>query len=285
MHTSKSLEIHVADHCNLDCVGCSHDSPFLVRRYEDPAQLQIALGTLWRHYRAKTIKLVGGEPLLHPDIRDVIRVVRECCKTTVRLVTNGTLLNRYSDRLRGVDEIHISAYPSQHLPTDAELLSIARELNAPVTIQTFAAFRWHRAPHDAESHVEERIFRTCQMFHRWQCHTIRNGRFYPCPPAATWSHTGESISLLDTGVEVATELDRLLVRTQPFAACAACLGSVGTLIPHTVGARSTLASAPAGAIDERFLRELEVSPDAWNGCYQYARTLHPSGDVQQHVEP
>lgn len=283
MYHSKNLEIHVIDHCNLDCVGCSHESPLMPRRAEDPDRLAEALTALWRHYRTRLVKLLGGEPLLHPRLDNVIHAIRSVTNARIRAVTNGTLLRRRYRQLRHVDEIHISRYPSVSVPADNELREIARELGVPITVQGFNAFRWHRATRHHDRNLTKRIFQTCQLYHCWQCHTVRDAWFYACPPAATWRDTDEGVDLLNSCEDIPSALNRLLSRQEPFAACNSCMGSAGQLFAHRRGWRTGSAGPSVPAIDEAFLAQLEREPDALNSCYEYQRTFHPSGEIELHV--
>jgi molybdenum cofactor biosynthesis enzyme MoaA len=62
------VEYHLVEHCNLDCTGCGHFSPFAQEQFadprsfeKDPAQLARLFGNIGK------IRLMGGEPLLHPE--------------------------------------------------------------------------------------------------------------------------------------------------------------------------------------------------------------------------
>jgi len=282
MHESKNLELHIVDHCNLDCVACSHESPFFPKRFEDPDQLAQSLERLWQCYHTPLLKILGGEPLLHPQINEIIRVVKRLTGARVRVVTNGTHLRRVIKQLVGIDELHISVYPSIRIPTDDDLAIFARELNAPITLQAFSSFRWQHSERLHEAPVTQRVFRTCQLFHRWQCHTLRNGWFYPCPPAATWSaDRTEGVNLLSAEVDLPRCLNELLLRREPFASCAECFGSAGLRMAHTRGWRRVNSDSPA-QLDSSFLSALEVDPGAHNDCFAYQRTLYPSGEIVQH---
>ena len=90
--------LYVTDRCNLDCSYCteydnSRPHPSLddlkkwIRKIRD-------LGTM-------RIALVGGEPLVHPDIVEIVRYCRELGLAT-SLTTNGFLLTR--ERLRQLEE-------------------------------------------------------------------------------------------------------------------------------------------------------------------------------------
>jgi GTP 3',8-cyclase len=278
-HYAKNLEVHVVDQCNLDCVACSHESPFMPRRMEEPGRLRRALLALWPHYSAPLVKLLGGEPMLHPNLNEIIGVIREVTGARLRLVTNGTLLYKRRGVLRGIDEIHISSYPGIVLPTHEHLKAVAREIAGPVTVQRFDAFRWHRSAQPNPDHLTRRIFRTCQLYQDWECHTLRDGRFYACSPSATWGSAEDGVDLSASPDTIARELDRVLKRTQPLTTCTSCLGSVGTLLPHHQGWRRGGEHLETATLDNAFLAELEDNPDSWNGCYDYKYIVLPSGDI------
>lgn len=285
MYYSKNLEINVVDHCNLDCVGCSHYAPFMARWFENPDRLACALSELWKFYRTPLVKLLGGEPLLHPNINDIIAVVKKLTTARLRLVTNGKLLKRRYYRLLGIDEIHISSYPSSLILEDYELRSIAAYLDTPITIQAFSYFRWARSLPREDQKLTKRIFDTCQLYHSWQCHTLRDGWFYACPPAATWARgNGEGVNLQAASSDCKTKIGGLLARDRPFASCKECLGSVGQLFKHCFGWRASRDIQTGSAVDLSFLQSLELNPNAHNQCFEYERTILPSGEIIQFQE-
>lgn len=271
----------MVDHCNLDCVGCSHESPFMPRRCEDPNVLQRALEVLWKCYRAPLLKLLGGEPLLHPAIDEIIYVAKSCTSAQLRLVTNGTLLERRYAFLQGIDEIHISSYPGTVTPDDMTLCHIASELNAPITVQAFGHFRWHRSLPRRDPNLTKQVFATCQMFHAWECHTLREGWLYPCPPAGTWgSNRCEGINLFEDSSDLQENIIHLLRRDTPLMTCNECLGSVGQLLKHQLGWRNRANHDQEHVIDSDFTCALELDSKAYNSCFQYQRTVYPTGDVK-----
>jgi MoaA/NifB/PqqE/SkfB family radical SAM enzyme len=82
--------LYVTDRCNLDCSYCteydntrSHPAVSDLKQWLDKIR---ALGTM-------RIALVGGEPLLHPEIVEIVRYCRELGFAT-SLTTNGFLLDR-----------------------------------------------------------------------------------------------------------------------------------------------------------------------------------------------
>ena len=122
------LELNVVEHCNLSCRSCSHLSPLMPRRIVSPDQILDDLDLLSRVYHARWVRLVGGEPLLHPQLLDVIAAARQSrIADRVSLVTNGVLLTKMDDELwRAVDAIEVSLYPGKGL--DAAARSHCKEL-------------------------------------------------------------------------------------------------------------------------------------------------------------
>ncbi|HET9904954.1 MAG TPA: radical SAM protein [Xanthobacteraceae bacterium] len=90
--------LYVTDRCNLDCAYCteydnSQKHPPLSVLKERLKHIR-SLGTL-------RVALVGGEPLLHPDIVEIVRYARTLGFST-SLTTNGFPLTR--ELVRGLEE-------------------------------------------------------------------------------------------------------------------------------------------------------------------------------------
>lgn len=89
----KYLEFHIVDHCNLNCMGCSHFSPLAPDFFEDIQSLKNNLEILSKKLKFKNIRIMGGEPLLHPKIESFLNITREFFpKANISIVTNGILL-------------------------------------------------------------------------------------------------------------------------------------------------------------------------------------------------
>ena len=82
--------LYLTDKCNLDCSYCTEYDNSKPHPKLDDLKLWIRkirdLGTM-------RIALVGGEPLLHPDVVEIVRYCRELGFAT-SLTTNGFLLTR-----------------------------------------------------------------------------------------------------------------------------------------------------------------------------------------------
>lgn len=99
-HPILSFEIHLAEHCNLNCKGCDNFSPIAEPSLIDVDVLEkdlIRLSELCDG-TAKRIHLLGGEPLLHPDVIDIMRIVRKYFQNAqIDVYTNGVLLDKQNE--------------------------------------------------------------------------------------------------------------------------------------------------------------------------------------------
>lgn len=82
--------LYVTDRCNLDCAYCTEYNNS--RPHPTLENLKIWIRKI-RDLGTMRIALVGGEPLLHPDIVEIVRYCRELGFAT-SLTTNGFLLTR-----------------------------------------------------------------------------------------------------------------------------------------------------------------------------------------------
>lgn len=96
------IDVQVCDHCNLRCAGRLHFAPLAEKRFLDLDEYEkdlvrlSSLEDIGGYFG--TIVLMGGEPLLHPRITEVVRVTRKYLpKEHVGLCTNGILLRRMAD--------------------------------------------------------------------------------------------------------------------------------------------------------------------------------------------
>lgn len=96
-------EIHVIDKCNLNCHGCMQFCPLYYGEKDQPT-LESCTSTLKMLKEKVTsiahFSILGGEPLLAPNLKDYIQMVRKLFpETEITLTTNGLLIPDAADEL------------------------------------------------------------------------------------------------------------------------------------------------------------------------------------------
>jgi glycosyltransferase involved in cell wall biosynthesis len=96
----ESFDIYVAEHCNLGCYSCNHFSQLAAPEFADLAATERDLKRLsgLSDGNIPAIMLVGGEPLLNPELPEFMRIARQYFpRSRVQIVTNGILLLAQKD--------------------------------------------------------------------------------------------------------------------------------------------------------------------------------------------
>lgn len=91
------LMLEPTENCNLSCTGCGK-----VRQSEDVLNGHMTAQECFDavdECGAPVVSIAGGEPLVHPEIMDIVDGMMERRKLTL-LCTNGLLLHRYIDKLK-----------------------------------------------------------------------------------------------------------------------------------------------------------------------------------------
>lgn len=109
--THRSLRISIVDKCDLRCTYCMPEDQHFLKREELMTREEIAtLAHLFiEKYGITKIRFTGGEPLMRPDVIDI---VRDMAKLPVKLglTTNGMRLHLFLDDLiaAGLKSLNIS---------------------------------------------------------------------------------------------------------------------------------------------------------------------------------
>ncbi len=140
------LEFPIAYHCNLNCKGCSHFSPLIKEEfpvYEEVEKDFIKLKEFIPHIGR--IRILGGEPLLNPEIDKYIRLTRRLYPySEIIIVTNGLLVKKMSEELikcmkENDISIHISVYPPLYKTVDT-ILAFLKDEDIKATISNSSEF-------------------------------------------------------------------------------------------------------------------------------------------------
>jgi len=93
----RQLTVAVTAACNLRCVGCRYGRDFMVGERLELALVRDLLDDA-REAGVNRVRLFGGEPLLHPQLADMVRHACALGMDTY-VTTNGTLLAEKIDEL------------------------------------------------------------------------------------------------------------------------------------------------------------------------------------------
>jgi MoaA/NifB/PqqE/SkfB family radical SAM enzyme len=184
------VEVHIAEHCNLNCKGCGHFSPLADKIFLDPAAFERDCARLAKITdKLVTIKLLGGEPLLHPRLSEFFEITRRYFKTTViQLTTNGVLLAKQPDSFwlachKHKIYVEISDYPI-NINVDA-IRAKCKKFHACVGYTVCKENDMYKIALDLEGAQDpETSFKMCGMGEGLGCVTLRDGGIYTCYVAA-----------------------------------------------------------------------------------------------------
>jgi hypothetical protein len=273
------VEYPVVEHCNLSCAHCDHASPLLPAQCADVDQYRRDLTSLARVLEAEEFSLIGGEPLLHPDLLSLLRIARQSrIAQGITLVTNGTLLHTApAEMWTLIDKVRISVYPRAAVRFSQEELSqLCARHGVKLVWRDVDSFRQTLLNTKIEeAAVVQRIYERCFIAHVWRCYTIYKGRFYKCAPAPFMSARlhlkGVTFDNHDDGVaiegnaDLCGALEAYLSSEQPLKACSYCLGTSGAEYPHQQLNKRERIDAIArdeGPLDTLIRRESLFNPDA-----------------------
>lgn len=88
------IEFWATSHCNLNCKGCSSCSPIAKKWFLDLKSMRRDLMRLNElDIDIHNITILGGEPLLHPELSKIMDIVKEVYSDArLGLITNGLML-------------------------------------------------------------------------------------------------------------------------------------------------------------------------------------------------
>jgi organic radical activating enzyme len=181
------VEFHLADHCNLNCRGCGHFSPIADETFASLTKYRLDLLRLKEFFsNLKMIVLMGGEPLLNPQIEDFLSLTRQIFpKSNIQLFTNGILLpnmpTTFWSTCRACSiTIDISLYPPV-VKKEATIINIVKSNG--IKLQTHRVINFHAFYNKKGDTDAKKAFRKCRL--RWYTPMLREGKLFICPKAAT----------------------------------------------------------------------------------------------------
>ncbi|MCI8454324.1 MAG: radical SAM protein [Lachnospiraceae bacterium] len=182
------LDYHIVHHCNLNCKSCSTFSPIADETYVDVKRFAEDLRLLHEVAGDSVLQIhiLGGEPLLHPDIEHFLAVARTIFpEASIDITTNGLLIKKMNPSfwcaMKDNDiAVKYTRYPI-HLDYD-EMVEYIQSMG----VHTFSAGgqieKFRRIPLNSDGTENAKIsYFQCPYI---DCTTLRDGKLFRCPASA-----------------------------------------------------------------------------------------------------
>lgn len=195
-HKLSQFEVHLAEHCNLNCQNCDHFSPIAK---ESCLNIDIFESDLKRlSFLTKKdvdkIYLLGGEPLLNKDITKFMLIARKYFPNTeISIVTNGILLldmnQNFWDTCKNCKiSIIVTKYPIGLDYEKIEKTALCNGVDFSFFGDTGNIIKTsYLIPLDIKGKGDKnKNFNNC--YHANTCVFLREGKLYTCPVAPNIRH-------------------------------------------------------------------------------------------------
>ena len=224
------IEVHLVDHCNLNCKGCTHYSNLVTESsgsFLDLEEFECDINEISKKVRLRKLRLMGGEPLLHPKIADFFYVARKVFPNTyISLVTNGILLNKMPDTFwKAVKENNLFIDISKYPPVSHKMGDIIDLIDEnKCTLGNIRAIRGFFPLFELDGSLNGH--KDCSNLN---CKNLRHGKLYICPSVAYLDIFNKYFNLNlpeDGGVDIYKSSGKELIKliNSPIKLCKYCDG-------------------------------------------------------------
>ena len=181
------IEIHLTEHCNLNCQCCSHFSNLAEPEFTNIEVFERDIKRLSElsNGEVNIIHLMGGEPLLNPNCERFFELTRKYFdKTEIKLITNGILLLKQKESFwQSMKDNNITLAPTKY-PIKIDWDKI-KEIcgNMNIKLKFFNDENVIKTSFYSPLNLEgdenpEWNFRNCFLANN--CLILENGRLYTC---------------------------------------------------------------------------------------------------------
>lgn len=194
------LDIHVSEHCNLNCISCTNFSPIADPKFANLDDLENNFKHLSKFQKSfGTLQLMGGEPLLNSEIIEIIKISRKYfSKTKIKILTNGILLKSMNDEFwRACREwdiiISLTVYP---INLDIDKIKKICNKNQ-VKYEIFAIRTGENAfyAYKVNPNGGKKVFMKFIKCQSSGCMQIVDNRIFACPISADINHLNKAFRL------------------------------------------------------------------------------------------
>ena len=155
------IEFQLVDDCNLKCKGCTHFSNICTSEDRNALQLEKLeqqMHQLKRLCDVSMIRIMGGEPLLYPHLKEAVRIVRKYFSySRIFIVTNGLLITKLDkETCKSLIENEIYINISPYMPTLSQCEKIETFL-----VEKNITYFWGNGEKNIKNIQEIGEFHTC----------------------------------------------------------------------------------------------------------------------------
>lgn len=230
------IDYHVTDHCNLNCAGCNQFGTLAKPWYVSLEKVRRD----WELVREKNIQIgrihvLGGEPLLHPELDKILILLRELFPNIGLVVyTNGILLPQLKEKLLPIfRDCRVTLFLSEYQHLNINYAEIKRGF--PM-IEGYRVYDFiNTSLHTNPDFNNDESFRHCNFNVLWKCRLLKDDHIYPCSMIPNINHLIDyypelkdtvlgKMNIEDNGIDIKThtaeEVEEFLKHSIP--ACAFC---------------------------------------------------------------
>lgn len=230
------LETNVTVACQKRCVACNHFVPLQVRRFKQsmipPEVLARDLRNFGRIAHTGAWAAIGGEPLLHPELPELLRIAkRSGVADVIEVWTNGLAMeDRSCGFLAHTDRLVVSVYPGFPDGLLIDIKACTLEMGVELVVKDERSqpnFTQLLVPEGDTRETIQRRYEQCWF--KTYSRVLDFGYFYRCctspfiPPllmGLSWGFDGLWIDEETTEAD----LNRFLANPQYMPSCVRCAG-------------------------------------------------------------
>ena len=262
------VETMITQVCNLSCLGCTNYSDIkhsgYVPWHEGKKQIQAWLARL----RIDDFGIMGGEPLINPEVREWLTGVRELLPDSqIRFTTNGELLHKHldivhlahdignvvfkitvhrnnqglEDTIKNIFDLYqwqpVTEYGIKRFKTQN---NFRLQINRPATfLKTYKNSYENMEPHNSDP---ADAFKICVQ---QQCPLLYNGRIYKCSTSGllestlakfNWPNRDKWSPYLNSGIgpyDSDSTIDEFISNFgKPEKLCRQCPSGINSVLNH-----------------------------------------------------
>lgn len=178
MITRPHGETNITLACQNRCVACNHFVPVQDPWFIEPEDLKRDLAMASKIVHFERYNLVGGEPMLHPKLMELLHILKDSgIADTLEITSNGQAIERMPDEFFTVlDELIITPYK-----LSAELIDYIKRKCAEAGL----ALQWHpviftEVAYGNKANEPDAYNRYKRCWYNVNRHVIDGGYFYRC---------------------------------------------------------------------------------------------------------